>query len=190
MRLVHALLASSLLAAPSVARADPQASVGLTTGAALRGDALAGVRSVDFHLGVRGDLLFVRRGPRDFGLGPYATFATHGFDEVSWGGGLGVLFPVTEITPLVLGGGGYGRWHERLGFEGGVAASVMFGARSYNFHSAYELSGGLLVEGRMGFGLVEERSIVIALQLDVVVLAMPFILLANARGSKETRPVR
>jgi len=191
-RPLHAgALALVAIAAPAPVRADPQASVGLTSGAAIRGSDPAGFRTVDFHLGARGDLMFLRKAPRDFGLGPYATVSTHAFDEIAWGGGLALLFPITEITPLVLGGGAYGRvGNDPFGVEGGVSTSVFFGARSYNFHSSYELSAGLLVEGRIGLGPSQERTLVIALQVDVVAFALPFIMLAGAaQRSKETRPV-
>ena len=75
----------------------------------------------------------------------------------------------------------------------GIPAPELFwGTRSYNFHSNYGLSAGLLGEFRYGLGDSRETSIVIAAQIDVVAISLPFLFLINAirGGSKDAAPVK
>ena len=174
------------------ARAEPQATAGLTVGVAGRAVDHGFWDQSVFHLGARGDVIFGREGNFDFGLGPYLEVATHAFDEIQVGGGVSGLLPVIEDVPLILSLGAYGRGGEGpFGFEPGVAAEVFWGVRSYNFHSTYVMSGGLLAEMRYGLGDSGETSIVIGAQLDFLAMSLPFIYLANAvSGSPEVDPVR
>ena len=177
--------ALALLARGEPARADPQASVGLTIGAAGEGlDDQFWKRRTAFHLGLHGDILFGRRSTADFGVGPYVEIITHAFDEVQFGGGVSGLMPVIDSFPIVVSAGAYGRkGSEGYGVEPGVAGELFWGARSYNYHSRYELSGGLLTQVRCGFGPSRETSIVLAAQVDLVLLALPVLfLVAAARG--------
>jgi hypothetical protein len=185
-------LGAALVARP--AEADPQASVGLTIGAAGEGlDHQFWKRRTAFHLGLHGDVLFGRTKNSDFGIGPYAEVLTHAFDEVQFGGGVSGLLPVLDTFPIVLSAGAYARkGPEPATLEPGVAGELFWGSRSYNFHSKYVLSGGLLGQLRYGLGPSRETSIVVAAQIDVVLLAMPILFLVNAArgGSHETDPVR
>ncbi len=189
---VAALAALAVFAWSAPADAGPTANVGFTVGPAFRGDERVGIRTVDFHLGLRGDVLFLRKHVLDVGVGPWAFVSTHAFDELAWGGGLTTLLPVTELLPFTLSAGAYGRvGNDPWGVEGGAVGSVGFGARSHNFSAAYDLAAQLLVEGRLGFGPQGERTIVAALQVDAAVFVLPFMFLAGAfRTSRETRPVR
>ncbi len=188
----------------AAAYAAPQGTVGLTIGAAgvsPETQKLAPAvepprgywKQTDFHLGLRGDLLFLRTKPSDFGLGPYAELLTHAFEDVQFGGGASVLLPVLSNFPIVLSEGLYARkGDDRFGLTPGVAASLFWGSRNYTFHSAYGLAAGLVGEFRYGLGPDRETSIVVGAQLDLVALSLPFVLLAGAlRGtSSEARPVR
>ena len=192
-RLRCAVGALSLLLACGDARAEPQGTAGLTIGVAGAGLDRSYWDETDFHLGLRGDVLFGRERASDFGAGPYVEVLTHAFDDVQFGGGLSVLLPVIEYLPVVVSAGTYGRFSgEPYGTEPGIAAEVFWGSRSYNFHSAYGLSFGLLGEFRYGLGDSRETSIVIAAQLDLVGLSLPFLFLINAArgGSPETAPVK
>lgn len=185
--------ALGLLARGAPAHADPQVSVGLTIGAAGEGlDYQLWKRRTAFHLGLHGDVLFGRRSTTDFGVGPYVEIMTHAFDEVQFGGGVSGLMPVFDSFPIVLSAGAYGRkGPEGYGVEPGVAGELFWGARSYNFHSRYELSGGLLTQVRAGFGPSRETSIVLAAQVDLVLLALPVLFLVTAArgGSHDTDPI-
>jgi hypothetical protein len=186
-----------LLAVLAVARpvgAEPQVSVGVTVGAAGEGfDHRMWTRRTAFHLGLHGDLVLGRSSTSSFGVGPYVELLTHAFDEVELGGGVSGLLPVLDTFPVIVSAGVYGRkGPEGFGLEPGVAGEICWGPRSYNFHSRYVLSGGLLGQVRYGLGPTREMSIVVAAQVDIMVLAIPVLFLINAaRGSSpEAAPLR
>jgi hypothetical protein len=168
------------------AGAEPQVSVGVTVGAAGEGlDRRVWTRRTAFHVGLHGDVIFGRTSTRSFGVGPYGELLSHAFDEVEIGGGVSGLLPVHDTFPVIVSAGVYGRkGPEGFGLEPGVSGEICWGPRSYNFHSRYVLSGGLLGQVRYGMGPSRETSIVLAVQIDVMVLAMPLLLLIGAaRGS-------
>lgn len=187
---VAALL--GIVLAHGTARAEPQASVGVTLGVAGAGLERRLWDTTLFHAGVRGDVLFGRAGNDEFGAGPYAEVLTHAFDELQVGAGVSALVPVLDLFPLVVSTGLYGRWSEDAdALEPGVAAAVFWGIRSHNFHSSYSMSNGLLAQVRVGLGAPKETSVVLAAQLDVALLALPFVYAMNAlKGpSPEAAPV-
>ena len=73
----------------------------------------------------------------------------------------------------------------------GIAGSLFWGSRSYNFHANYVLAAGLLVGYRHSFGESKESALLVAAQLDLALLALPVILLVDmARGpSEEAAPL-
>jgi hypothetical protein len=177
---------------PGAVRAEPQANLGLTLGAAGRGYDHEPWQETAFHMGLRGDVLFLREASTDFGLGPYAEVFTHAFDELQLGGGVSVLLPIIDAVPLVASFGAYGRaGDDDFGFEPGLATSLFFGSRSYNHSGSYAVTAGLLAQGRVGLGDARETSIVLAAQLDTVFLALPFLYLAEALsgGSSEVERI-
>ena len=119
------MLAAVLLAAP--AQADPQATVGLTMGAAGAGLNRSIWQATAFHLGVHGDVLFGRERNADFGIGPYAELLTNGFDEIQFGGGLSGLLPVLDTFPIVLSAGLIGQL--RYGLGPSKETSIVVGAQ-------------------------------------------------------------
>jgi hypothetical protein len=182
-----------LLASPCAAHAEPQASVGITTGVAGEGYGHHLWQRTAFHLGLHGDVLFGRNNTSDFGIGPYAEIFTHAFDEVQFGGGVSGLLPVIDVVPIILSAGAYGRkGSDRFGVEPGIAGELFWGVRSYNFHSSYVASGGLLAQVRYGLGHSRETAVVISAQVDLIFLAMPvmFLITAARGGSGEAAPVR
>jgi hypothetical protein len=192
-RRLEALLSALALAglAPAAAGAEPQASAGLTAGVAGRGLDRAVWDQTVFHGGLRGDVLFGRSSNRSFGVGPYAEVLTHAFDEIQFGAGVSTLLPVLDTFPLVLSAGVYGRTGEdAFGVNPGVAATLFWGSRSYNFHANYGMAGGLLAEMRLGLGDARETSVVLGAQLDLALMAMPVVFLVNAlKRSPETAPL-
>lgn len=166
-------LAGALAIAASTAEARPQISGGVTTGAALtdlrfeRGPRLA------YHLGGRFDALFLRDSPTDMGLGPYIDVATHAFDTFETGGGLSWLVPAGG-TAFVFSGGAFGR-SAGFGFEPGVAGTIFWGSRSYNYHSTYGIGLGLIAQGRYGFGDGKQADAILGLQIDLEYFALPFL---------------
>jgi hypothetical protein len=181
----------AILVAASPARAEPQASVGLTIGAAGEGFDRHLWQRTAFQLGLHGDVLFGRNSTSDFGVGPYAEVFTLAFDEVQFGGGVSGLFPVLDTFPLVASLGVYGRkGSDMYGLEPGVTGELFWGARSFNFNSRYVLSGGLLTQARIGLGPSRETTFVLAAQIDLLFFALPVMfLITAARGaSPEAAP--
>lgn len=196
-RLGSVLLAAAsfaaLVLAPQPARAEPQGNAALTIGVAGRGYDRAIWDETAFHLGLHGDLLFLREDTRDFGLGPYLELSTLAFDELQFGGGASLLLPVIEWAPVVVSGGAYARrGDDRFGFEPGVTGQLFWGSRSYNFHSNYVMAAGLVGQLRVGLGDSRETSVVIAAHLDLAALSLPFVFLFEAArgGSHDTDPVK
>jgi hypothetical protein len=188
-----AALAGLIICTAGVARADPQVSVGLTLGAAGEAYDRQWWKRTAFHLGLHGDVLFGRHANSDFGIGPYAEVLTHAFDSIQFGGGVSGLLPVLDTFPIVLSAGAYGRkGSDKYRVEPGVVGELFWGARSYNFHSKYGLSGGLLAQLRYGLGPSRETAIVIAAQVDVGLLVLPimFLITAARGGSGKAAPVR
>ncbi|MDB5219722.1 MAG: hypothetical protein JWO86_7649 [Myxococcaceae bacterium] len=170
--------AACILAATATAHAAPQITAGATTGLALT-DARAenGPRAA-YHLGARLDLLFLREAPRDMAIGPYVDVATAAFDTFETGGGIAWLVP-TGATAFVFSGGAFGRT-SRFGWEPGVAGTIFWGSRSYNFHSAYAIGVGLFAQGRYGLGDGKQADAIVGVQIDLEYLALPFVLAYEA----------
>lgn len=189
--LLSALAAVAL--AHGTARAEPQATAGLTVGVAGAGLERRLWETTVFHVGLRGDVLFGRSSNDDFGVGPYAEVLTHAFDEIQFGAGVATLVPILDSFPLVLSAGAYGRRSgDAAGLEPGIATAVFWGSRSYNFHSSYVMTGGLLAQMRLGLGPSRETAVILGAQLDLAFLGLPIVFLVNAiKGpSPQAAPLR
>ena len=192
-----ALLFSS---APALA-APPQVGVGVTVGAAGVGKSSRIWDETVLHLGARGDVMFGRDGSNGFGVGPYLEVLTHDFGELQTGGGASLLLPVMELFPIVLSAGGYLRipWQEApgpladrsYGIEPGVAGTIFFGTRIFNFHSSYEITVGVIGQARFGLGESRESSFVVAAQLDLAALWVPVVFIYHGvQESPEATPIQ
>lgn len=166
-------LATLVVATPALAH--PQFNVATTLGFAENGTRDDWRGGLHFANGLRSDVLFLRQRDLDFGVGPYVEGLTTSFDDLQLGGGATVLLPVHEYLPIVVSAGPYARHTSAFGWEPGVAASLFWGSRGYNFHSLYGLSGGLLVQGRYGLGDSRETAVIVGAQLDLMFLALPFM---------------
>ena len=58
----------------------------------------------------------------------------------------------------------------------GVSGWLFFGSRSFNFHSSYVMAGGLLLGVERDLRDPNQSAVVIAAQIDGLVLALPFVL--------------
>ncbi|MBK8252523.1 MAG: hypothetical protein IPK82_07625 [Polyangiaceae bacterium] len=165
--------------------APPQFGLGITAGAAGVAKNSRIWDETVMHLGARGDLIFGRDGSNGFGIGPYAEVLTHDFGELQTGAGASFLIPVHELFPIVLSGGGYLRipWQDgsgplagtNFGVEPGLAGTIFFGTRSFNFHNAYEITVGVIGQARFGLGESRESSFVVAAQIDWAALWVPWV---------------
>ena len=166
--------------APS-AHAEPQVNTGLTIGGAAAGVDGGFFEQPEFVLGLRGDVMFARDDPWDFGVGPYLEIGTFAFDELQFGGGASVHLPVHETFPLVASMGPYARHgDDDFGLEPGIAAALFWGSRSYNFHENYIMAVGLSVGYRASFGESKESALLVTAHLDLAMLGLPFVALVGA----------
>ena len=156
------------------ANATPQGHVALRTSICGAGDD-ALWQETRWCNGVTGDLLFGRERNRDFGLGPYVEVSSAGFWDARYGGGLSALLPVTSDFPLVLSLGAYGHETDSAALGG----AMFFGLRSHNFHGSYNFATGLVVSGYRDLGAERATLVAIGLELDALLLAMPFLFLTG-----------
>jgi hypothetical protein len=178
VRAVHGFAVAVLTVASGAARtarADPQASMGLTVGGALQDVVGPQPLGGAFHLGARGDVLFLRSRPGQMAVGPYVDLATASFHDLDLGAGGEALLPVTEDFPLVLGAGAFARNGDGRTWAPGMEGTVFFGSRSYNFHSWYGLAVGLFVQSRWIPSSPATLDLVGGLQIDVQLLALPWL---------------
>lgn len=162
----------------SAAFAAPQANAALTVGGAATD--LRTSPSSAFHLGGRADVLLLRERGRDMAIGPYVEAMSESFRTLELGGGMEWLVPIRDELPLVFSVGSYARRAPGFEWQPGVASSIFFGARSFNFHSFYGLAGGIFVQARYGLGDAHQADLIFGLQMDVVLLAYPAIFLYEA----------
>jgi len=160
-------------AAPKTAFADPQWNAGLTTGAALTDMRASNGPRLAYHLGGRFDVLLLRDRAGTMALGPYVDVATAAFDTFEGGGGVSWLVPAGD-TAFIFSGGGLART-SRFGWEPGVAGTIFWGSRSFNYHSSYSLCVGLFAQGRYGFGDGKQTDAILGAQIDLEYLALPFL---------------
>jgi hypothetical protein len=122
------------------------------------------------------DAHFGRERNSDFGFGPMLAVSTAGFWDVRFGGGTSVLIPLSPDMPLVLDAGAFA--HETRGLA--LGASLFWGFRSYNFHSPYNLAGGLFTELVQDFDSDRATVVSLGFEVDAAVLAWPVFLLTGA----------
>ncbi len=132
------------------------------------------------HLGARGDVLFLRRHNGEMALGPYVDGATAGFRDVDLGGGLEWLLPLTSDVPLVLSAGGLARDGDGRQWAPGVEGTLFMGSRSFNFHSWYGLAAGAFVQTRWIPASPSTVDVVVGVQLDLELLALPALFVWDA----------
>jgi hypothetical protein len=160
------------------ASAKPQFGGALTTGLALSDWRADNGPRPAMHLGGRFDALFLRERPGDMALGSYLDVATAAFDTVEAGGGLSWLVPA-GAPAFVFSAGGFART-SRFGWEPGLAGTVFWGARSFNYHGPYGLGVGLFAQGRYGLGDGKQADAIAGLQVDLAYFALPFVFLVEA----------
>jgi hypothetical protein len=166
-------LIATIVAAPRVS-ATPQWSVAATTGVAA-----AKLGSNDphaaFDLGARGDVLLLRSRDADMAIGPYIDMSTTAFATLDFGGGAEWLIPWSTTLPLILSAGPYARHATGIDWSPGIEATIFVGSRSYNFNAPYSMSAGFFVQGRHDFGIEPRNDIVLGVQVDLALLALPFV---------------
>jgi len=173
-------LVGALLVAAHTASAAPQITAGATVGVAGNGDRDELWRSAGLSLGLRGELLLLRDGPRSIGLGPYVeALTTTAFSDGQLGAGVSALLPVWSELPIVVSMGAYER-RAADSFDPGLAGAIFIGSRSYNYHGWYAMGAGLLLCVRGGLREPHDSSLIAALDIDLELLALPFLMLLGS----------
>lgn len=179
--LLVASVAVGLCVVVGEARAEPQVNTGLTVGGAAVGVDGGFFEQPEFVLGLKGDVMFGRDDPWDFGVGPYLELGTFAFDELQLGAGASVHLPIHETFPFVASVGPYARYgDDPFGLEPGIAAALFWGSRSYNFHDNYIMAVGLSVGYRASFGESKASALLVNAHVDLALLGLPFVALVGA----------
>lgn len=168
--------ALALLSWSRPAHAHPQWNTGFIASGCLLGEGESAFERVAFCGQARGDLSFFRERTADFGFGPYVALGTAAFDDLRISAGLSALAPVLEDFPLVFSLGAL----SRTSGDFGLSSSLFWGLRSYNFHGGYNLAFGVSLAGERTFGAEPSNAISLGVQVDGLVLALPFLLLIGA----------
>jgi hypothetical protein len=129
-----------------------------------------------FTMALRADVIVGRTGPRTWGVGPFLSVRTDGFTDVAPALGVSLLLPVAEALPLVLSAGGALRI-DATGVAPGALERLWWGARSYNYQSAYTLAAGIFVEARQFITESHTIDVVGGADVDLELIALPFIAL-------------
>ena len=164
----------------------PQGNASLVVGGAAAGPGERLWDHGEFHLGLRGDCIFLRESAHDFGLGPYGEIGTWAFNQLQLGAGASVLLPIHRDLPLVVSAGGHLRLaDDDLGVVApGVGGAIFWGFRGFDRRARYALSGGLIVDLRHSFATDPaqgpgETMLTVAAQIDATLIAVPFVLLGG-----------
>lgn len=157
------------------AHAAPQWNAALLPAGCLVGERGEVFDHAAFCGSVRGDVLFLRQRARDWGVGPYLSAGTAGFDDLRLSLGASALVPVVEDFPIVLSVGPL----LRDGRHPGISALLFAGMRSYNFHGSYNLAFGAAFGFERDFADPRSNVLSIGVHVDAFVLALPVLLLAG-----------
>lgn len=176
MRGARVVFAGVLLFAPA-ATAYPQWNLGLSVGGGAR---LAPEldREVLITLALRTDATFGARTPYAWRAGFFAWAGTTDFVTLDAAAGGVLHVPVSASFPLLVSAGVVADVLPEPGRLGALGR-LWWGTRSLNYHSSYGMAAGLWVEGRYRFG-DGGVDVLAGVDLDLRVLALPFILLAGA----------
>lgn len=130
-----------------------------------------------FSIALRVDVLY-HPGPRAFGIGPFLSTRSDNFRDIAPALGATLLLPISESFPIVVSAGAALRI-DAAGVTAGPLERIWLGARSYNYHTPYVLSGGLFAEGRQLFlgGNDVGWDMIFGVDADLELLAIPWIML-------------
>jgi len=162
--------------APAAARGAPQWNSAVTAGVIGVSGSSSLWERTQFYGAARGDVLFLRDGPRAFGVGPTLELATAGFSDVRALSGAEALLPLGDLWAVALRPSVYVR-----AFAGetdpGASFRGWFGIQTYNYDGAYAPRGGLVVGYDQDLGGSKAHGIVVAAEVDGLILALPVLLL-------------
>lgn len=158
--------------------AHPQVTTALRGGVAGVGQRDEAWSYSSFYGSLYADVLFARESVRDFGIGPFASLSTVGFQDARGSLGATFLIPYPEDYPLALSAGAYAKsGAPDVGL--GVTGQLFWGLRSYNYHSNYEISAGLFAGLDYDVAGTEGHAVIVGVHLDNVLIALPLIIAVN-----------
>lgn len=129
-----------------------------------------------FSGALRGELWFLRERDADFGFGPFAGLSTAAFEHYGAAAGLSFVLPLNSTYPFILSVAA-GALSQHPGWSPSVEGWLFWGPSSHNFHSSYAMASGLLLGYQQGLGERRVTIISLAAQLDLGLVALPFIAL-------------
>jgi hypothetical protein len=177
------LLAASVALASRPAAAEPEWGSSLILGAAGIGEQSAWERT-RFYGALRGEALFFRKNRRNFGFGPALEVGTAGFSDVRFLGSAVALMPIGEFLAVSVAPGAFVRSSSQ-GAVAGLSGRAFFGMHAYGY-GEYALNGGLVLGFDRDLGGPDENAIIVAAQVDALMLALPVVLLISwLRGSPD-----
>lgn len=176
-----------VLAASPGTRASPQWNSAISAGVAGTSDGPGFWNDTRFFGALGGDVLFLRDGPRSFGLGPSLEVATSGFSDFRPSIGVQTIFPLGDLWGFGFRPAAYVRASDG-GADPGLSARAWFGIQTYNYHGAYAPRGGLTLGYDHDVGRSDAHAFVILAEIDGLALALPFLLLYESfRGHSGDR---
>lgn len=179
-------MVSAVLAASPVSGA-PQWNSALTAGVAGVSDSATPWERTEFYGAVHGDLLFLRESPRTIGVGPSLEIGTAGFSDLRALAGAEALFPLDDLWAVAIRPAVYARTVEGQEFLG-ASVRGWFGIQTYNYDGAYAPRGGLVVGYDHDIGGSASHAVVVAAEVDGLILALPVLLLYEwLRGPPDDR---
>lgn len=178
-RRVATAAAAIVFTTTAPALAAPQWTAGWQTGVCGLSEGTSwGWKDTCWFNALYADVLFGRGRSTDWGIGPHIEAATAGFSDVRLGGGATVQIPFTEHLGTTLSVSGLAM--EGDGWAPGIGSTFFIGSRNYNFHSNYGIAAGIVLGMQRRFGARAETTWIAAAQIDLELVAMPFMLLYGA----------
>lgn len=175
--LAAALLSILSLAAPSRALATPQVTSAVSVGGGARDRAPGGWVGV-FSLALRADVLFGPATPYAARVGPFVSVRSDAFDDLVPAAGVSVQLPVSATFPLVASAG-VGLDVTTASPNAVVLGRLWWGTRSYNYHAVYGIAAGLWVEARRFVGEPSRTDVIVGIDVDLEVFALPVAFLVG-----------
>jgi hypothetical protein len=172
--LVSAMTVVAVVAWSALCEARPQGHGALAMGVCARDREDHALEFPRFCGSLHAELLLGRERDSDLGLGPYVGLSTASFDHYGAAGGMSLLLPLSPTYPFIVSLAG-GALSNTPSWSPTVEVWLFWGPASYNFHSRYAMTSGLLLGFQQSLG--DERVSITSLsgQLDLGLVALPFI---------------
>jgi len=177
-RLVALALALTLAPATRAEDARPQWNGALVAGIAGTGAGGTVWDGTVFYGAIRGDVLFGRTRDSSVGIGPALELGTAAFSDVRLAAGPTVFVPLGDVIGLAATPAALLRHDDGL-TSAGVSGRIFCGIRSLNHYGDYSLASGLVLGVDKDLDDRGGSAIVVAAQVDGLVLAIPVMFVVS-----------